>query len=749
MVCLTFAHTVPMIRSLALMLCLAGGLQPLTAQFRTLKRSGDSAYDLGAYEQAEQSYREALAVRPDDTDVLARLGDIYRMQNELDSARSYYERATVNRRAEPATLLAYAQTLKSLGDYSAARPLFLTYAQEGEQQVGSHYAATLDFAVTQRDEAAGFQVVPAPFSTGGAEFGPAYVPGGGVAFNRAGPLLSDSTLANEPYVVQPNSLGNWEPARSLGVGLQGRGGSVGPVSYNAEGTEVLFTRNTFAPGMRMVPHEGLSLSLLIAEVNEAGGWYNVRPLPVNGSGFSTGYGTFSPDGQTIYFASNRPGGVGEYDLYRTRRVNGEWEAVPENLGTVVNSAGNEITPFFDGKDLYFASDWHMGLGAYDVFRAELNAAERPASLYHLGGRVNSSRDDYGFIFTPSEQAGYLVSNRIGGRGSERIYAATFTERPLVAEPTGELAGETLATGPLATVPTGVVDGIPPPFGTVRGYVSNVEDGTPVAEATVTITKRATGQAATARTDVEGAYYVAVEPATVYDVEVEVPGFEATSFPVTTTGEPAGNAFGNIPVLPIQAEYTAVTPPEPTVQPRTSASDSPAEADRADPPTPSVDPAASEAYSIQVASLRAEPDPAAYQKLAAIGPVQVVAEAGSFKVRVGAFATHAAATARISEVAALGYPGSFVTKGRVESSVALEDTPYRVQLGAFRDPSTFDRQGAAALGGTLDSEVRGGLTVFYVDLASLEAARAVQQRAQQQGLTGAYILRRTPDGYDRL
>ncbi|MEM6772883.1 MAG: carboxypeptidase-like regulatory domain-containing protein, partial [Bacteroidota bacterium] len=69
---------------------------------------------------------------------------------------------------------------------------------------------------------------------------------------------------------------------------------------------------------------------------------------------------------------------------------------------------------------FFSSDWHHGLGEYDVFRAEM-ANNRPTTLYHMGNGINSDRDDIGFIFDPVTSKGYVVSNRIGGSGQEDIY----------------------------------------------------------------------------------------------------------------------------------------------------------------------------------------------------------------------------------------------------------------------------------------------------------------------------------------
>ena len=127
------------------------------------------------------------------------------------------------------------------------------------------------------------------------------------------------------------------------------------------------------------------------------------------------FGYYSRRGFTteiLYFASDRPGGKGGMDIwYSARSKRGDW-AAPVNCGSAVNSSGNEITPFYDSdtKTLYFSSDYHFGLGGYDVFKAfgGLKSFRRPENL---GAAVNTGFDDTYFSWRISESNGTLVSNR--------------------------------------------------------------------------------------------------------------------------------------------------------------------------------------------------------------------------------------------------------------------------------------------------------------------------------------------------
>ena len=405
-----------------LVLLMLAAATPVQAQFRSEMRTANRAYELKAFNTAIESYKNALARRPSDVEALSRIADSYRMLNQMQTAHGYYQQAVRERKVEPNTILEHAHVLKSLARYDEAKQWYLLYARDHDQIVGNHYAQSCDFALSQATQDAGFTVQSVNANSPVSDFGPSMPSPNQLVFNsaRTNATAFDGQAKNKPYVAAIGLDGALQQAFELQTGYTSDAGNVGPVSYTPDGRQVIFTRNNFVSGTRMIPEAGINLNLMIADVNQDGAWVNPRPLPFNGSGFSTGFGTFSKDGNAIYFSSDRPEGYGGYDIYRATRQGQSWEAVPENLGTVVNSVGHEITPYFDGASLFLSSNWHHGLGAYDVFRAEM-ANGRPTKLYHMGKGINSDRDDVGFVFDPVASKGYVVSNRIGGSGQDDIY----------------------------------------------------------------------------------------------------------------------------------------------------------------------------------------------------------------------------------------------------------------------------------------------------------------------------------------
>ncbi|MCR9174009.1 MAG: OmpA family protein [bacterium] len=133
--------------------------------------------------------------------------------------------------------------------------------------------------------------------------------------------------------------------------------------------------------------------------------------------------TMTPDGQHLYFASDRPGGYGGRDLYRlTRLPNGEWSKA-QNMGPEINTPYDEDSPFIavNNKTLYYSSNGPESMGGFDVFvtfRDEENNWSVPANM---GYPINSTGDDIYYTTTVDGLRGYLSSFRKNGYGEKDIY----------------------------------------------------------------------------------------------------------------------------------------------------------------------------------------------------------------------------------------------------------------------------------------------------------------------------------------
>lgn len=173
-----------------------------------------------------------------------------------------------------------------------------------------------------------------------------------------------------------------------------------------------------------------SLGNIYSSVNKAGTFQRMRKLNSNvNSDFETA-GSITPDGNIIFFASKRDGGLGETDIYMARKLpNGQW-ALPQNLGKTINTNYKEDFPQIapDGKTLYFSSQGHDGMGDFDLFQSTWNEeANTWSTPKNLGYPINSAGDDHSISFTKDNRIAYISAVRDGGFGDLDIYRIKFND----------------------------------------------------------------------------------------------------------------------------------------------------------------------------------------------------------------------------------------------------------------------------------------------------------------------------------
>lgn len=171
--------------------------------------------------------------------------------------------------------------------------------------------------------------------------------------------------------------------------------------------------------------------IYFSKVTEEGSLIESKPFPVNDF---VNYGVQNPfvdeESGRIYFASDKPGGMGGFDLYFVTYDENLNFGDPVNLGGTINTSQNESHPTIAGNTLYFSSRGHAGLGGMDIFSAEIegNGFQK---VKNLGVPYNSPRDDFGY-FVSSEGKRYLSSDRIGGMGLDDIYSIEDLFKRLIA-----------------------------------------------------------------------------------------------------------------------------------------------------------------------------------------------------------------------------------------------------------------------------------------------------------------------------
>lgn len=206
--------------------------------------------------------------------------------------------------------------------------------------------------------------------------------------------------------------------------------------------------------------------------------------------------SLSGDGKILYFVSEKPGGKGGRDIYRSaKQADGKW-GKPENLGPMINTPYNDDAPFIhpDGVSLFFSSEGHNSMGGYDIMYSTWkdNAWTEPVNM---GYPINTTEDDIYYVLTADGERGYYASTRKGGQGLQDIYT--------VAPGFGGVK-------PVLALVVGVVTANDKPAG-AKVNVSNAETGENVG------TFQANAET--------GKYIVALTPGNKYKIAIEYEGVD--------------------------------------------------------------------------------------------------------------------------------------------------------------------------------------------------------------------------------
>ena len=184
------------------------------------------------------------------------------------------------------------------------------------------------------------------------------------------------------------------------------------------------------------------------------GGKNNSNVDINTSYWET-HATLSADGKTLYFVSDRPGGLGGRDIYRSVKLpNGQWSKAL-NVGAPINSENDEDSPFFhpDGKTLYFSSNGVKSMGGFDIFFTKKLDDNTWDTIRNIGYPLNTVDDDVFFTTTIDGKKGYYSSAHEGGFGEKDIY--TIKLDTTIVEPIAILKGY-IDPGTEAELPAGIV-----------------------------------------------------------------------------------------------------------------------------------------------------------------------------------------------------------------------------------------------------------------------------------------------------
>ena len=431
----------------------------LTAQ--TSLQRVNKQFELRSYDLAIPGYLEILHSSPDNAQAMIKVAHAYSKVNEHFEAVKWFSKATSLHAMDDADLLLYGHSLKSLGRYQDAKNVY-AMAQGDLSYQASHYFLSCDKARELSASPAPGEVAALKLNSHTSDFSPE--PHQGKLYfssfrkdikwnDQTAKSLANSAESSNHFVIDIKSLAQSNVPSTPGVTRAFPLHSA-PFSIAEQTSIVVFAKNLYIDGNRQVDGKEQGVGLYQAVINTNGEWVDVKALKLNSSNYSNNYPYLTEDGSTLYFASNRPGGYGGYDIYSSVNQNGQWSEA-KNLGPKVNTAGDEISPTMESGKLLFSSDWHFGLGGMDIFSASLRDGAWD-KITNIGSPVNSPSDDYSYNkVSPSTYV--FVSNRAQGYGNEDLYFYSKTGGSLVQASAVAQKTQTESISQVVTKPTHVAE----------------------------------------------------------------------------------------------------------------------------------------------------------------------------------------------------------------------------------------------------------------------------------------------------
>ncbi|MDR1761906.1 MAG: OmpA family protein [Bacteroidales bacterium] len=394
-----------------------------------LKKTGTKLYAQGDVFGAIRYYEEFLK-KKEDYKVMYNLAEAYRMARDYQYAQFWYNKAyKTNPKKNAKALYYYATMLKTSSSYEDASSQFKIFKKEyvgfkdspQYQKLVKNQIASCDSSIKAQANPKEVRVTNMGNNINSPmlEYMPIYL------------SATSFIYANKTYDTLKFDAAQ-EPTFSTAVKYGINWLNNGDWEFKPDGETVNIRHGAFSPDFQRFyftqcskDKKGVETCKVYSSKNVFGAWQKPEELPefVNLKGSSiiqVAVGNESKkNDEVLYFVTNRPGGQGGYDIWYTIFMpkSNAWRE-PKNCGNKVNTAGDEITPFYDvtSRALYFSSNGLAGQGEFDIFKSTGELGKWTVSE-NLGSPINTPFDDYYFTITTDGKEGLFASNRIGSQAA--------------------------------------------------------------------------------------------------------------------------------------------------------------------------------------------------------------------------------------------------------------------------------------------------------------------------------------------
>lgn len=430
-------------------------------------------YDQLRYSNAIKLYEKHLE-KGEDLRVREKLAQAYLNVKDYKKAELEYMKVVTHSQVDPISIFNYARVLVMNGKYENAQGWLEKYLSQNSNDAKAKYLLTNLQEIGKINPDPGrlkvsdvlIKKTDCAFSCSPYKDGIVYT-----ASVKTGNEKIDPWTGKNFYNLYYSALtggGDWTDPIPLKGEINGPFHEGTPV-FNSDGTELTFTRSNYNTSKKLKKNKENESNLKLFQARAVNGeWKELKELPFNSDDYSTGHPAYFINDMALIFASDRPGGKGGTDLYISYKTATGFTP-PINLGSEVNTPGNEMFPWFNKKDstLYFSSEGHLNLGGLDVFKSKYTGKEWQRPI-NLGIPINSSKDDFSYVMNADNESGFVSSNR---NETDQIYEFKLEE--LIINLIGKTLEKSGSDVPLTEVFIEVTN---KETGVKRRYSSGLEGG---------------------------------------------------------------------------------------------------------------------------------------------------------------------------------------------------------------------------------------------------------------------------------
>ena len=375
------------------------------------------------YLSAEQVLKSAIEADPSFQNAFITLAGVYNAQKKYAEAKSAYQKAIlINKNIAPAVIYGLAETEFATQEYDKAKQHFEEFlaldSSSDRAKKAKKYLLDCDFAAFAIKKPVKYSPtnLGQGVNTTDSEYFPALTADGETL------IFTRQVNGNEDFWTSQFKNNTWNSATPLSTKINTTKYNEGAQTISPDGKYLFFT------GCNRP--DGLGRCDIYVSHREGKDWgepYNVGK-PVN-SEYWESQPAISPDGRTLYFISNRPGGSGGYDIWKSTITDDAKWGPAINLGPEINTPYDENTPFLhaDGKTLYFSSDGWPGFGNKDIYYSRMDDNDKFQKPINLGYPINSFENESGLIVSADGNLGMFSSNLKDGFGGQDIYSFGIPE----------------------------------------------------------------------------------------------------------------------------------------------------------------------------------------------------------------------------------------------------------------------------------------------------------------------------------